>query len=360
VRQERRLSPLVVPVATLVDDFADLFEGRKDAYGADFGGSVHVPDVNRWTWDDESMSPWAKHLSGEEPIGVYPMVPTGSIEGRNFHFTTWSVKWGCVDFDIKSEGHKLSDYPTEGEAHDAALNLVDMLAEFGITAWIERTRSGGRHVWVFAETWVPASTMRRALHVACDLVGASTREVNPKSEGEGQPPDYLGNYVRLPYPGDQPGINERRPRTVLFEDIGGAYHSMAVDVFVTRARSARATLEQLEGLAKHYVEPPKPRIAGRQLVVPVMTQATLDAELTSKMGGLAWTIFNEGPLPDGDRSTTLARLAHLCREDGLTPDEALQVITVADLMWGKFHSRRDGERQLENMVETAFADWEYA
>jgi hypothetical protein len=215
-------------------------------------------------------------------------------------------------------------------------------------------------VWVFAETWVPAATMRRALHVACDLVGASTREVNPKSEGEGQPPEFLGNYVRLPYPGDTPGVNQRRPRTMLFEDLGGAYHSMAVDVFVTRARSARATLEQLEGLAKHYVEPPKPRIAGRQLVVPVMTQATLDAELTSKMGGLAWTIFNEGPLPDGDRSTTLARLAHLCREDGLTPDEALQVITVADLMWGKFHSRRDGERQLENMVETAFADWEYA
>jgi hypothetical protein len=356
VRQERRLSPLVVPVATLVDDFADLFEGRKDAYGADFGGSVHVPDVNRWTWDDESMSPWAKHLSGEEPIGVYPMVPTGSIEGRNFHFTTWSVKWGCVDFDIKSEGHKLSDYPTEEEAHDAALNLVDMLAEFGITAWIERTRSGGRHVWVFAETWVPASTMRRALHVACDLVGASTREVNPKSEGEGQPPEFLGNYVRLPYPG---GV-ARESRYIYARNFEIGNFPLPRDAFVESALKKRCTADELEVLAKHYVEPKKSRILGQRLDPVPFSEVGVDAEITGKMGGLAWTILNEGPLPDGDRSTTLARLAHLCREDGLTPDEALAVVTAADLAWGKFHSRRDGERQLENMIETAFADWEYA
>jgi hypothetical protein len=333
----------------LTEDFADLFEGRKDAYGADFGGSVR-PTTFPFDWN----TLWSNHLDGAEPIGVYPMVPAaGPMWGDS---VTWVVKWGCVDFDIKSEGHKLSDYPTEGEAHDAALNLVDMLAEFGITAWIERTRSGGRHVWVFAETWVPASTMRRALHVACDLVGASTREVNPKSEGEGQPPEFLGNYVRLPYPG---GV-ARESRYIYARNYEVGNFPLPRDAFVESALKKRCALGELEMLAKHYVEPPtlKSRIAGKALVPYPHVEVELDAELTGRLGGLAWTILNEGPLPDGDRSTTLARLAHLCREDGLTPDEALAVVTAADLAWGKFHSRRDGERQLEQMVETAFADWE--
>jgi hypothetical protein len=188
------------------------------------------------------------------------------------------------------------------------------------------------------------------------LVGASTREVNPKSEGEGQPPEFLGNYVRLPYPG---GV-ARESRYIYARNYEVGNFPLPRDAFVESALKKRCALGELEMLAKHYVEPPtlKSRIAGKALVPYPHVEVELDAELTGRLGGLAWTILNEGPLPDGDRSTTLARLAHLCREDGLTPDEALAVITAADLAWGKFHSRRDGERQLEQMVETAFADWE--
>jgi hypothetical protein len=105
----------------LLDNYIKLFRGRGDVYGTDSGGCAKLP-LNRGTFE--------RHLNGSERIGVYPIVP---INGQA------SVVWGCSDFDL---GLEQSLYQ--------ARQLHDALQAGGVTSWIERSRSKGYHVWVFA------------------------------------------------------------------------------------------------------------------------------------------------------------------------------------------------------------------
>jgi hypothetical protein len=187
--------------------------------------------------------------------------------------------------------------------------------------------------------------MRRALLVACGVAEASTREVNPKQES--LEPDQLGNYVRLPYTDAQYSAR-------FVYSLMGDGTSMPVEKFVAAALATRARTEDLEAAAGLWTPPPAPK----RVLTPEVEHDIDISEITPKLGGLAYTILNEGPLDGGDRSTTLARLAHLCFEDGLTPEEALAVLESADLEWGKFHARRDGFAQLERMVDRAYVNYE--
>lgn len=317
------------PFDVVAERFAALFRGSVEAYGTEKGGCVRaIPDVQG-------------HLTNGEPIGIYPIRKVG---------VGLDTKWGCVDIDITTEQKPGGDVATEEEAHAQACNIQTALRLEGITSWIEITRSRGRHVWVFAEDWMPAAIIRRALIVACRLAGASEREVNPKQEtlAEGQ----LGNYVRLPYVGRdvpftlEPGIRYTR---VMVKPDGTKY---TLREFLAEAVAALASVQDLTNLAALYKEPPRPTHFASDKTPEV------DRELTKRLGGLAWTIFCNGPIEGRDRSSTLMRLAHLCREDRLTPDEALAIVFDADGRWGKFYDRADGEQRMTSMVERAYAGWE--
>ena len=65
-------------------------------------------------------------------------------------------------------------------------------------------------------------------------------------------------------------------------------------------------------------------------------------------------MISEGPLEGSDRSSTLVRLAHRLRTDGLLPAETLTMLIEADKKWGKFHSREDGVHHLESIVMKAY------
>ena len=219
---------------------------------------------------------------------------------------------------------------------------------------MEITRSRGRHVWVFAETWVPAKTMRYALLVASEVAGTPTREINPKQTE--LPEGALGNYVRLPYPNslrqDGPEYQQGPERYMVagsFQRDG--YH---LSEFVEMALKTRATQPQLEHAAGFYAPPPPP-IEVSEHATPVC-----DAHLTKQLSPLAWTIFSKGPLEGSDRSGTLFRLTHHCKEDGLPPEGALSIITAADEAWGKFSARADGAQRLKQMVSSVYRDWSAA
>ena len=137
--------------------FANLFEGRTDTYGAEEGRAELAVGVEYIDRIDE-------HLNGERPVGIYPLMyiePDG-----------WCVRWGCVDFD---EGDEAS------WVH--ACNLHAVLSELSVTAYVERSRSKGYHVWVFSSDLVPAHVMRRALLGATQIAQAPLKEINPKTEG---------------------------------------------------------------------------------------------------------------------------------------------------------------------------------
>lgn len=185
----------------VVSRFAWLFAGREDAHGLDGGGCSRVPPD------------YAAHLRDGPGIGIYPMVPRLSPpDGSGVGHLEWVVRFGCVDLDVQREGKRRWDYDTTEQGHVAAFNLKRACNALGMEAWVELTRSRGFHVWVFAEEWVPASWMRRALLVACQVADVPPTEVNPKSEGFAEP-ETLGNYVRTVYPNgfNEWALDEREP-----------------------------------------------------------------------------------------------------------------------------------------------------
>lgn len=324
--------------------FADLFDGRRDAFGTDSGGCFRPPD-NVPNWEG-----WCQaHLAGEFPLGVYPMVP---VTDRPSDYTpiAWMVKWGCVDLDVKGPTHK-TGYDTFLDAAHAVHNLRQALMAFKIVGWPERTRSGGYHVWVFAEQWVAAATMRRALLVACEIAGVPPSEVNPKSEGF-ESPDTLGNYVRLPYPGgERPILADMRIEQFPGEDSPGVqWRALEIGNFLTWAEASLAPTDALAAAAQLHV-PPTPH---HERTMGFTGEVVLDESLKKRLGGLAFTILRDGPREGGDRSGALFTLARKCCDDGLTLDEGLAVVTAADLAWGKYHLRHDGDRYLRTTLERAY------
>jgi hypothetical protein len=298
---------------SLTTRFQSLFDGRDDAWGADSGGAMRgEPD-------------FASHLFGGAPIGIYP------VRGDN------TCAWGCVDLDVRSPGHKSYDYESTEDALDAAADLIQVLEYSDIQAWAEITRSGGVHVWVFAQEWMDAAVMRRALLVACNVGRVPTTEVNPKQEtlADGQ----LGNYVRLPYPGA--GNNGLVVRFMV-------ENNEAIELHEFLDRVQPAPVSAFEALAKLYVPP-------RHVIdIPEFEPPEMDEALRRRMSGLAWTIFRDGPLENQDRSGALFRLAALLHEDDLSPEEIYTIVAAADKAWGKYSQRPNGDHLLRKLVEDAY------
>lgn len=314
----------------LVEQFTSLFEGNRSAVGTEHGGCQRLLE-GRWAHALRT------HLTsgGQDTIGVYPLVYTNPVTGvPNRDGYGWEVHWGCVDFD---EGEEAS------WAH--ARNLVKILSKFSVTGWIERSRSKGFHVWVFevAGKWVPAATVRRGLLVACDLVDAPTREINPKAEGYDDP-STLGNYVRLPYPGWL-GENFSVDKRVMV--VGADADTLLLEDFLKGAH-AHAGLDGLQTLASHW-QPPT-----RAVELPD-GDYEIPEDLEPAIARIRpWTrrIWEDGPLPNSDRSGTLFRLAAKLYEDGQhTFPEIVGLVTAADHQWGKFWTRHDSEKRIVEIVE---------
>lgn len=314
---------------SIVQRFLSLFDGNRSAVGLEEGGCKRLADTADWELEVEG------HLRYDDcAVGVYPMVRFPSYPG-----SYWAVKWGCVDFDEGDE---------ESWVH--AVNVRAVLGTLDVAAYIERSRSKGYHVWVFAHDWVPAQMMRQALLAACQIAAAPMKEINPK-QVELQP-DQLGNYVRLPYPAAltgpiYPGDDGLHRRVVLRTD-GTAW---SLQAFLSAVQKVNE--DQLELVASYYM-PPRRELPDRDW-------STLTGSAVDRLRGKAKIIFEQGPLehpdsPTGFRGHTLWKLACLLAEDGHhTPEEALELLVDADQRWGKFSSRPDGMLRLEQMIHRAFS-----
>jgi hypothetical protein len=322
----------------IADQFAELFQGNAAAVGTEDGGCWRFGQRPDGSWGNGS---WRlsidQHLTGEdEPVGVYPMCLMTVDSDSLPMYDGWVVHWGCIDFDEGEEASWIH-----------AGNVHRMLAVYNVTSWIERSRSKGYHVWVFAQEWVPAQLMREALLAACQTVGAPTREINPKQTelAEGQ----LGNYVRLPYPGwlGDSIVDDAQGRRVMVAsyDRIGCY---SLDEFVSEALAKRTDVEALERLAALYKPPVKP-IAHRDW------STTYDGPAADRLIGKARIIWEHGPLEGSDRSDTLWKLARYLREDGRhTQAEAFELLVDADARWGKFAHRPDRDKRLWDIIDGAW------
>lgn len=290
----------------IVANYAALFRGRIDCYGSWGGGCVKAPVTEQI---------FAKHLTTGPHVGVYPLIVVNDVAH------CW---WGCTDIDY-------SDY-------DEARRLQDAFAAVDVRAWTERTRKGW-HIWVFADTAVPAEAMRH-MFLACHRVARSRpTEVNPKQTHLKN--GAVGNYVRLPYP-----AGDAATERYISED----GRRLTVSEFVAEATACRATAQQIADLADYYTPPTPPMAVLAAHRCHDMTAAA------SSLTPLGRVIFRSGPIAGkGDRSTTLARLAYQCYESGISAGDALALLEDADYRWGKFmHRGEAGRLELIKLVQLAY------
>lgn len=292
--------------------FAKLFRGRTDVYGHEEGRCVKqalTPDVLQ------------RHLQGTEAIGVYPMVP---------YRGDFYVVWGCSDIDVEDLA--------------AARNIQQALQAAGVHAWVERSRSKGYHVWVFAESPVTAAAMRRMLLCAHQVADYPAREVNPKQET--LTANKYGNYVRLPY------YNAADLGTIHRRILDDNDQPMPLDAFLEAAMSNRTPADVINRLASLWKAPAQP---AHSVDTTVTGDETLDDAMRflSPLGKVIW---RDGPLPERDRSSTLTKLAHECFRSNMPPSMCKIVLRTADRRWGKYHLRADGgDMELDKLVVRAYS-----
>jgi len=302
---------MITETQSTLDTFMELFRGRGDVYGHEEGRCVKqplTPDVFR------------RHLDGTEAIGVYPMVP---------HRGDFWVVWGCSDIDV--------------EDLSAARNIQQALHAAGVEAWVERSRSKGYHVWVFATKPVTAAAMRRMLLCAHQVADYPAREVNPKQET--LTPNKYGNYVRLPY------WNARDLGAIHRRILDDNDQPLPIQEFVERALANRTDPDTINRLAALWKPPAQP---SHGVNINITGDETLD-DAMQYLSPLGKVIWRDGPLPEADRSRTLTKLAHECYRSHMTPSMCKIVLRTADLRWCKYHLRADGgDMELDKLVMRAY------
>ena len=332
------------------NSFGNVFQGFPHAYGTDSGGC---------RWAPVSTELLERHLEGSEMIGIYPMVydplkrrsgPAGFIQSDpdadprpiypDMERDLWMCTWGAIDID---EG--------DVDSEVIAKNAVKLFSALGITAWLERSRSKGYHVWVFAEEWIPVTLMRKALQGVMQLAGGDYDAVYPKSDWLDGPP---GNYVRLPYGGARP-----QGRQIIINSSGEPYD---IWDFIIGAEAERTPIEDLERAAELYQdhEPdlPPPRDYSKE---PLMR---IDG---SRLRGLALMMYRNGPVDyyrqhgaGHGRHGFLNRFARAMFESGFDRGDVVSWTNDLDSRLGqwyeegpKFMGRRDADRQMERLVDDA-------
>ncbi len=309
----------------VVFDFALLFRGGKVAiddpadskgfrpWQTDSGGFVAADGK-------DFLEVVEDHLLREPAIGVYPLFHQGD---------GFKVYWGCVDWDSGLR-----------ESFVHARNVHEVLRQVGITSHVERSRSKGYHLWVFFTEEMPAFDVRTGLMAACNVVGAPTKEVNPKQVELSD--RGWGNGVRLPYGKNRPkgGHNE-------MTNPDATISMIPVHAFTKAAMESLVTPEAWEAVTALY-SPPEAPFGDEQM--PDDTTHGVD------LRGLPGAIRKNGPRttpdkPHGDRSATLFSLACAMIRDGYELNVVAGELEGADRDWGgKYARRRDGRLRLWKMV----------
>jgi len=290
----------------MIDDatikgFAELHEGGNIATVKD-----QVRPLYKEATGDEYLESIKDHLMGQSPIGVYPLWERNNV---------WIVNWVAVDLD-------------EGEISDVhADNLQALLTKMNISSWKEPSKSKGYHVWVYLKEPISATLGRNCMIGACRVVDVPIKEVYPKQVklDKGQ----MGNCLRLPYP----HIRGKDRQSV---------QGYNLKQFVEEALAKRTALSTFRKLLPLYeaTEPVK------------RVKFTAGERLNGEFIGVAKRIWEEGNVTE-DRSEVLYAFASSLLWQDFSIDATVDWTRKLDDKIGKFKDRRDGEKQLRNLVERA-------
>lgn len=287
----------------------EIFGGRMDAYGGDDGLAIRRPVTHQLV---------KNHLEGSTGIGIYPI--WRSDDDRLM------VKWGCCDIDTGN--------------WDEAYSLTVALNAMNMHPHVERSRSKGWHVWVFAEKPVEARQMRRALKVAYAAIDLPAKEANPKQETLRE--NQLGNYVRLPFKGNLLGHTTRQVMMRDWSATGDGEPIGCRDWFYEFEH--RTAVETIAHWASRWREPERTKLN----TVDEIDDAEFEVLVKNLPGDLFLFVKNG---PQHDRSGGLVALAFKLKAAGYSPTEIFHFVELADRRWGKYTTRVNRDEFLMDIVE---------
>tara|TARA_A100001391_G_scaffold33113_3_gene17863 strand:- start:2879 stop:4417 length:1539 start_codon:yes stop_codon:yes gene_type:complete len=196
--------------------FATIFRGLEEAFGTYEINSTKANGKQtgqaKIVRESRTEAHWEGHLSGKgASVGIIP------INADN------NCVWGCVDIDQYNFNHK---------------ELIDKIREKKLPLVVCRSKSGGAHVFLFANDWMPAKDMQEVLRHIASALGYSGSEIFPKQVKLQLDRGDVGNFLNMPYYDAEDGLR------YAIKDDGTA-----------------ATLEEFFELHKAFVQTPEQILA---------------------------------------------------------------------------------------------------
>lgn len=159
-----------------LESFRSLFTGLEEAHGYYI---VEAAEPGTKALGKRGMRPepvttshWERHLDGEEGLGICPINKDSMCQ------------WGVIDIDKYNTDHKTIVRKVE----QAKLPLV-----------VCRSKSGGAHVFLFTNEFVPAREMQFKLRTLASALGWGEHEIFPKQTQILSDRGDMGSWLNLPY-----------------------------------------------------------------------------------------------------------------------------------------------------------------
>lgn len=161
---------------------SQLFRGFKHAHGTHGvttknqikGGKQEIKKTARTVREEVTIEKWDKHLSGEAPLGIIPIMEDQTCA------------WGCIDVDKY-------DLDLAGAVKELKKRKYPLV--------LCRSKSGGAHVYLFLSEPVAAEEIRYTLREVAASLGWGDCEIFPKQNQIMAERGDLGNWLNMPYLG---------------------------------------------------------------------------------------------------------------------------------------------------------------
>tara|TARA_B100000886_G_scaffold337095_1_gene297147 strand:+ start:2931 stop:4481 length:1551 start_codon:yes stop_codon:yes gene_type:complete len=165
--------------------FKGIFEGNNSAYGRlilsgkkdSRGKEKGKPWIKRETPTEQV---WIDHIEGKQDSDGKLLPALGIIPINEDN----KCKWGCIDVDVYNLDHK---------------KVIDKIKELKFPLITFRSKSGGAHLFLFADKFIPAFLMQDKLRQMSEALGYEGSEVFPKQTELLTERGDVGNFLNLPY-----------------------------------------------------------------------------------------------------------------------------------------------------------------
>ena len=274
--------------------FLRLFSGREGVFARQW---VNSSGRYGYTPVSEPLSEKhvEAHLAGKETLGLYMMRSDNT------------VKLGIIDIDItKATIREIGADQDTLAGWDRIVgqdvnNLLQVLKDIDIPAYVENSGWKGRHCWLFFAEPVRASHVRKFLKAVCQAAGEPPaglhREIFPKQDRVSK--EGLGCLIKLPL-----GVHKVTERRCLFVDAAGEPLEDQFGLLSQVKFVSNAALREARTRLQHRGEPEIQADIDDAPVKMVLEKCNVLRYLSNKAE-------NSGDLTHYERIVILCTLGHL-------------------------------------------------